>query len=226
MSENTLELGTKVAYLGACYVVRKIDGDELLIRPFRRSPWGGLPTAAKIKAAEVVPWSPQAKVSEHAKTCQICGRPIHAATGVIAHHGYERPSDIPGFQTDSCYGARFQPFEVSRLRLGWYIAEVAAPDLAANVAHRASLDEPGAKVPGPEYNSDKRGLDGKRLRKSMTVGPHWDGMRPDGRRDFHSYADYLRFAIARADQNVAMSERHLNEQQRRFDDWKPAEAAS
>lgn len=49
-------------------------------------------------------------------TCQCCGRGIFAATGVIAHHGYERPGS--GWQTASCPGARELPFEVSRDELG------------------------------------------------------------------------------------------------------------
>ena len=42
-------------------------------------------------------------------TCQICGREIKAKGGVIAHHGYTRPGD--GWQTASCFGARYQPYE-------------------------------------------------------------------------------------------------------------------
>lgn len=45
-------------------------------------------------------------------TCQICARPIKANTGVIANHGYTRPGY--GWQTASCFGARFKPYEVSR----------------------------------------------------------------------------------------------------------------
>ena len=52
-------------------------------------------------------------------TCQICGRAILANTGVIAHHGYERPSQF--YQTKSCIGARELPFEASRDELGKYI---------------------------------------------------------------------------------------------------------
>jgi hypothetical protein len=42
-------------------------------------------------------------------TCQICGRPILAHTGVIAHHGYMRPGH--SYQTPSCFGARRVPYE-------------------------------------------------------------------------------------------------------------------
>lgn len=43
--------------------------------------------------------------------CQICGRLVQAKTGVIAHHGYSRPGD--GWQTASCFGARYRPYEVA-----------------------------------------------------------------------------------------------------------------
>jgi hypothetical protein len=59
---------------------------------------------------------------EHALTCQICERGILADTGLIAHHGYERPGD--GWQTASCFGARELPFEVSRDVLGVYVASL------------------------------------------------------------------------------------------------------
>lgn len=45
-------------------------------------------------------------------TCQICARHIKANTGVIAHHGYQRPGT--GWQTASCPGAQSLPYEQSR----------------------------------------------------------------------------------------------------------------
>jgi hypothetical protein len=44
-------------------------------------------------------------------TCQICGRAIKAGNGLIAHHGYQRPGH--GWQTNSCFGARYRPYEVA-----------------------------------------------------------------------------------------------------------------
>lgn len=44
-------------------------------------------------------------------TCQICAREIKAKNGIIAHHGFKRPGG--GWQTQSCYGARYLPYEVS-----------------------------------------------------------------------------------------------------------------
>lgn len=45
--------------------------------------------------------------------CQICARDIKANTGLIAHHGYQRPQ-YQGWQTASCDGAKQLPYEVSR----------------------------------------------------------------------------------------------------------------
>lgn len=54
---------------------------------------------------------------EPINTCQICARPIKAKTGVIAHHGYKRPNRGSGWQTTSCAGARYLPYEISCDRL-------------------------------------------------------------------------------------------------------------
>jgi len=70
------------------------------------------------KDADIVAKAPskrqQQLAVEDAKrmTCQICGRPILAETGRIAHHGYQRPGT--GWQTESCAGALELPYEVSR----------------------------------------------------------------------------------------------------------------
>lgn len=55
-------------------------------------------------------------------TCQICARPILANTGIIAHHGYKRPGG--GWQTGSCSGARYLPYEQSCDRLPPIIAAI------------------------------------------------------------------------------------------------------
>lgn len=52
-------------------------------------------------------------------TCQICARPVKAPYGRIAHHGYRRPGD--GYQSSSCPGALFPPYEQSCAWLRTYI---------------------------------------------------------------------------------------------------------
>lgn len=44
-------------------------------------------------------------------TCQICGRGIKSKNGKIALHGYKRPGQ--DWQTASCFGARYRPYEVA-----------------------------------------------------------------------------------------------------------------
>jgi|SRR5579859_2934664 len=55
------------------------------------------------------------KAKDVKKTCQVCGRLIKAGSGLIAHHGYKRPGD--GWQTASCQGAKYLPYEESCNRL-------------------------------------------------------------------------------------------------------------
>jgi hypothetical protein len=57
-------------------------------------------------------------------TCQICEREIKANTGVIAHHGYQRPDRGSGWQTSSCWGARHLPYEKSCDQIAPYIEHV------------------------------------------------------------------------------------------------------
>lgn len=71
-----------------------------------------------------------------AMTCQCCGRRYLANTGVIAHHAYRRPGD--GWQTPSCMGARYAPFEQSRDRLG-YLVDWYRDQHKAHVASREAV---------------------------------------------------------------------------------------
>jgi hypothetical protein len=73
-------------------------------RNFRTTP----AERAAIKAANA---ARKAERAAKAATCQICARPILANTGTIAHHGYKRPGH--GWQTASCFGAKYRPYEVA-----------------------------------------------------------------------------------------------------------------
>jgi hypothetical protein len=106
----------------------------------------------------------EAEKLKHARTCQICQRPIFAETGVIAHHGYTRPFE--GYQTASCYGARYLPLEKSRSRLGEWISYVSHVrdqliELAAEI--RAGKTE----VP-ISYIKEQRGPRGKIVKVQKT----------------------------------------------------------
>lgn len=65
---------------------------------------------AKIKKGRKPSEKPSEPEPPH--TCQICARHILDETGVIAHHGYQRPQRGSGWQTASCFGARRVAYEV------------------------------------------------------------------------------------------------------------------
>jgi hypothetical protein len=65
---------------------------------------------------------PDSPMPETRATCQVCGRQIKAASGLIAHHGYNRPGY--GWQTASCPGARYLPYEQSCDRLKEIIEDI------------------------------------------------------------------------------------------------------
>lgn len=66
-------------------------------------------------------------------TCQCCGGKYLARLGSITHHGYERPGG--GYQTASCGGAKFLPFEKDHARLDMLIANL--KEQAANLRSNA-----------------------------------------------------------------------------------------
>lgn len=118
---------------------------------------------AKIMATPVVKKPPQKtakqrEADEKARTCQICGRPIFAETGVIAHHGYQRPGD--GYQTASCPGARELPFEADKQVLVRYNVGLRKHILNVVQARRDVMVE----LAPVRINYDKdRLVDGKRV---------------------------------------------------------------
>ena len=106
----------------------------------------------------------KAAKAAHAMTCQVCGRPIFAETGVIAHHGYTRP--YWGGQTASCPGARCLPFEVDRAELA---VDIERHDKAAkHVAHKIEKVK-AAKADVPwTFSSRAMGRDKKNRWNTIT----------------------------------------------------------
>jgi|SRR5215831_2276533 len=77
-------------------------------------------------------------------TCQICGRDIKSKNGFIAHHGYKRPGS--GWQTASCFGAKYRPYEVASDALPKAIARL-EQQIANNFAMWVSfISEPPATL--------------------------------------------------------------------------------
>jgi hypothetical protein len=154
-----------------------------------------------------------AKVGK-AKTCQICGRPIFAGRGFIAHHGYTRPQYGSGVQTSSCWGARHLPFEQSRDELGVYLVHLGTILQSLQVTKSvldtgdapllimvAKIDGQGAKM---------RDSFGDLITESVHITP------ADSR-----YAKRLAVLTNENDSMIRMISDDIAQQQKRYDNWKP-----
>lgn len=182
-----------------------------------------------IKAAPLVARKPSKtaiKVQQRAavaKTCQICGRPILAERGKIAHHGYQRPGQ--GWQTASCYGALHLPFEISRDRLGSYI-EVLRGHLQRDTAVRARFAAEELPI-WVDYFTGK--YDGK---KQIVAGFHatratyaldWAKHRllayyPGAL--LATFDEVLNKKLHQLDREITDLTRYIVQQQARYDAWK------
>lgn len=194
---------------------------------------------ARIKAAPVVRKPPERTPAQRAKdakarTCQVCGRPIFAELGVIAHHGYQRPGD--GYQMPSCFGARFLPFEADRSRLAAYI--LARIDWLRQLVERREeiATEKSPLVFG--YDVYVKGDDGKTLYSrgrpvtkkivfSVTRGT-LEGARTEHKGYFRdkngrTFDQYLARELEARDREIADERSYIKGQQARYDAWKPTE---
>lgn len=195
----------RVLYVCAVYGDGHPETGKVGVRPYRmtryeyrrRNEW---PLA--VDPAELTPYDAKATKAaklKDAQTCQICARPIHAANGIIAHHGYERPQY--GWQTDSCFGARCEPFEVSRDELLKHLYR-----LKAGARHRARLvralrEDPARPVPGEkDYRTGET---------PMIIPAH------------PSYERMRRIELHRRERDFRMIVDEYTRQWKRYHAWKP-----
>lgn len=96
--------------------------------------------------------------------CQVCARQIGAASGVIAHHGYKRPSE--GWQTTSCMGAREVPYSES--------CEMTRAALESVERHLAHLEKRIADVESgaiPIHDTRSAWTEGRRVTLKAVIQP-------------------------------------------------------
>jgi hypothetical protein len=132
---------------------------EEALRQYREDSW----QAHRFDAALLRKALAEARKAERTfdtRTCQICGRAIKASSGLIAHHGYERPGW--GYQTTSCLGARYEPFERSADRLRQVIQDLEGGQL---IRDRARVAELAAAPASLEYRRKVKGS-GRYVRRS------------------------------------------------------------
>lgn len=143
--------------------------------------------------------------------CQICGRPIKAKHGKIAHHGYKRPRRYAGWQTSSCSGARYEPYEKSRDR----IAEVIVFIKEYIVDQQAWLDgEPPTKLGYENYIGSSR-------YETLWVEKPVGFIVETGRSYFsrNSYAGLYDRAVTDHNTAINNSKKHIEQLQERYDQW-------
>lgn len=141
-------------------------------------------------------------------TCQICARSIKANTGLIAHHGYERPGG--GWQTKSCMGARYLPYEQSCDRI-----PVAIESVQNFIADRLETIERFKQNP-PNELSIMRGYDPRNIVKV----PKPDNFDPQSTRYTpHSYAAEYHRRIDGFEKDIRSANIQLTYLQERLAAW-------
>jgi hypothetical protein len=147
--------------------------------------------------------------------CQICGREIKSKAGLIAHHGYQRPGD--GWQTASCFGARYAPYEVACDAIQPCIDMIGRYIECERELLTSLVEQP------PETLTQVRAIYG---RKPATY------QRPEG---FKAGANEYRISIPHTyenehssrcsahDRNIKGSEMTVKELQKRLEDWRPVQ---
>lgn len=167
--------------------------------------------------------------------CQICGRAIRTVVGYgstgatdtdmaagrtdrIAHHGYQRPYK-QGWQTGSCFGARWRPYEVACDALPPAIKGVESYIANQQTGLAKFMLEPPAKL---QYDKSRGGFRGK---SEMIDVPKPDGFVFDENKksfqmtDRHSYEALYLGQRAGYLSNIKLAEMDLAAMQKRLADW-------
>lgn len=149
-------------------------------------------------------------------TCQVCGRAIKSAKGVIAHHGYQRPYGWHE-QTASCAGARYAPYEVSCDRLKEVIEQVVKFLERQETEHKAFLENP----PKTLIEYEKRGSYGREERREYTKP---DNFNPNEYHGIpHTYGCVYMFRKQDYERTIRLTKSDLETMKRRLAEWKPAD---
>jgi hypothetical protein len=203
----TQELPKYVMYNGARHEVLARPSGAVMLRQSPRPRWGRAfakeTSAGAVLALET--WDAykarvEAEKVRSAGTCQICGRSIHRASGVIAHHGYERP--LPGYQTSSCFGARKLPFEKSRNALGEFIVLV-----------RKQLEQDRVRVARMQSPEFTEALIVQKSKRELTTVEHGTANWTKARAN----------AVARLHAMIEAAPAEIEALEARFNGWRPTE---
>lgn len=161
-------------------------------------------------------------------TCQICGREIKTVRGypivavdgrgrqsaetdeTIAHHGYERPGD--GWQTASCMGARWRPYEAACDAIPLAIEACERHLESTRAALAKWLAEP------PQGITREPSLYDRRDPVTLLRPDNFDPEMPPGR-DWDGYAGLYDRRRAEFTRSITASERQLSSMRKRLANW-------
>ncbi len=152
--------------------------------------------------------------NELKNTCQICGRPIKAKNGLIAHHGYKRPNRGSGWQTASCMGARFLPYEVSYDRLPTAIAHIKAhiSNVEANLSNLMTNPPQSYTIRKGYYTKEET---------VVTKPDNFNPTNPSWSYAPYSYESHFRGLVREYQDMIKLSKIDLQYMEKRLADWVP-----
>ncbi len=136
------------------------------------------------------------------KTCPCCFRGIAVMDTTMAHHGYQRPGD--GYQTPSCPGVRFKPFEVSNEGTIW-IRDQTKAHMERSQAYLQALPEVKMLPTEVRRNGYPVSVDIDRTH------PKWD--------------QEYRFRKLQLEADISTDRSAIRSYDERLKDWKPTVAA-
>lgn len=166
--------------------------------------------------------------TEQRMTCQCCGRKYLAKVGTVAHHGYQRPGD--GWQTASCGGAKYLPFEVSRVRLGEVIVSLKA-QRDGMIECRNKVNAETAPIGRTVDDTSKPkvwdSLRHRNVYPTITLSvtrENFDALKAEHSRDFTSYSIYTfdvlkELDLSRRGYEIQSIAEYIEESQARYDGW-------
>ena len=141
--------------------------------------------------------------------CQVCGREIRSASGLIAYHGYH--GGWGGWKIgDSCPGARHLPYEISSDRLQPTI------DAATRYLENACEVLENFFVNPPDSYTGHYGGESY----TVTRPTDFDPRRPRGAGILRSYAAHFTRQLAPLNREVRMTEANVDYMRRRLIEWR------
>lgn len=155
-------------------------------------------------------------MSDEITTCQICARPIKAKNGIIAHHGYKRPNRGSGWQTASCAGARFLPYEVSCDRLPPTIVTIKNFIMLKDSQLREFIDNPPESLKinlGGYYTTSTREVTRPDEFDYKSVAFSFASMRPN------TYENEFRDRMYNIEQDIKFAKIDLKFMEERLENW-------